>query len=315
MNLKIALFSLLLLISGASTIAQETTAEIQGVITDVNKTGLVGATVVAKHLPTGTVYTTTTRKDGLYNLANLRVGGPYEIRVTFVGYGEALQENVMLLLGQSFRADILMQPASRQLSDVTVTATRQDKIFNNSHTGSQEIISRTQIERLPTINRSLQDFTKLTPSSNGLSFGGRSSQYNNVTVDGANFNNVFGLSSTLGGQTNSQPISIDAIEQIQVNLSPYDVKQGGFSGAGINSVTRSGTNQFKGSIYTYLRNPSLQGYDVGTVTVAKPSFDYNLRGATIGGPLIPNKLFFFISGEQERVALPATKFWWTQQPV
>src|SRR4029453_15625592 len=104
----------------------------------------------------------------------------------------------------------------------------------------------------------LQDFYKLTPTSNGLSFGGRSSQYNNVTVDGANFNNAFGLSSTLGGQTNSQPISIDAIEQIQVNISPYDTRQGGFSGAGINSVTRSGTNQFKGSVYTYIRTPGLQ---------------------------------------------------------
>jgi hypothetical protein len=159
---------------------------------------------------------------------------------------------------------------------------------------------------LPTINRSLQDFTKLTPSSNGLSFGGRNNLYNNVTIDGANFNNAFGLSSTLGGQTNSQPISLDAIEQIQVNVSPYDVRQGGFSGAGINSVTRSGTNEFKGSVYTYIRTPGLLGYDVRTNTVPKGDFDYNLRGASFGGPIIKNKLFIFVSGEQERITSPAT---------
>ena len=304
MKLLLVLVSLLTI--GLKSFCQETTAEIQGVVTDVNDGGLVGATIVATHLPTGTVYTTTTRKDGLYNLANLRVGGPYEINISFVGFVPAKLENVSLLLGQTFSADFKLISASRKLEDVVVTTTRQDKVFNNSHTGSQEIIGRTQIERLPTINRSLQDFTRLTPSSNGLSFGGRSNQYNNVTVDGANFNNVFGLSSTLGGQTSSQPISIDAIEQIQVNLSPYDVKQGGFSGAGINSVTRSGSNNFKGSVYYYLRNPDLQGYNVGTVTIRKPVFDYNLRGASVGGPIITNKLFFFLSGEQERVSQPAT---------
>ena len=306
MKFKFMLLLFAVMAIGIGSFAQETTAEIQGVVSDVNNTGLVGATVVATHLPTGTIYTTSTRKDGLFNLANLRVGGPYDIKVTYVGYTEGRQENVMLLLGQTFRADYKLTIDTRQLGEVVVTATRQDKVFNNSHTGSQEIIGRTQIERLPTINRSLQDFTKLTPSSNGLSFGGRSNQYNNVTVDGANFNNVFGLSSTLGGQTSSQPISIDAIEQIQVNLSPYDVKQGGFSGAGINSVTRSGSNQFKGSVYTYLRSPDLQGYKVGPVQIAKPSFDYNLRGASVGGPIIKNKLFFFVSGEQERVSQPAT---------
>jgi outer membrane receptor for ferrienterochelin and colicin len=306
MNWKLLLFLIVAIPFGTASFSQETTAEIQGVVADAAKTGLVGATITATHLPTGTVYTTTTRKEGLFNLPNLRVGGPYDLKVSYVGFAEGKQDGIMLLLGQTFRADFTLSPSSRDLGNVVVTATRQDKVFNNSHTGSQEIIGRTQIERLPTINRSLQDFTKLTPSSNGLSFGGRSNQYNNVTVDGANFNNVFGLSSTLGGQTSSQPISIDAIEQIQVNLSPYDVKQGGFSGAGVNSVTRSGSNQFKGSVYTYLRSPDLQGYNVRTVEIPKPAFDYNLRGVSVGGPIIPNKLFFFVSGEQERVSQPAT---------
>ena len=284
--------------------AQETTSEIRGVVTDQNGP-IAGATVSALHVPSGTKYATTSRKDGHYNLANLKIGGPYDLTITFVGYKPETQNNITLILGQEFNSDFKLTSESQQLEEVIITS-RPDKTFNKNRTGSQEVINRMQIERLPTINRSLQDFTKLTPSSNGLSFGGRNNLYNNVTVDGANFNNAFGLSSTLGGQTNSQPISLDAIEQIQVNVSPYDVRQGGFSGAGINSVTRSGTNQFKGSVYTYIRTPDLQGYKVRTNTVPKSDFDYSLRGASIGGPIIKNRLFFFISGEQERITQPAT---------
>lgn len=288
-----------------SLMAQETTSEIRGIITDQNGP-VTGATVSAVHLPTATKYVTTSRKDGRYNLPNLRVGGPYEVTVTYVGYKSETQGSITLILGQEFNADFKLISESQALQEVVVTS-RQDKTFNSSHTGTQEIINRAQIERLPTINRSLQDFTKLTPSSNGLSFGGRSNLYNNVTVDGANFNNAFGLSSTLGGQTSSQPISLDAIEQIQVNISPYDVRQGGFSGAGINSVTRSGTNQYKGSVYTYIKSPELQGYNVKTLKIPKPNFTYNLRGASVGGPIIPNKLFFFVSAEQDRQSAPATQ--------
>ena len=285
--------------------AQETTSEIVGTVSG-GTTPLVGATVTVVNVPTGTQSATTTRKEGRYNLPNLRVGGPYTITVTYVGFEQARRDSVFLLLGQEFKSDFNLTASSTALENVIVTSVRQDRVFNTSHTGSQEIVGRNQIERLPTINRSLQDFTKLTPSANGLSIGGRSNLYNNVTVDGANFNNAFGLSSTLGGQTSSQPISLDAIEQIQVNVSPYDVRQGGFSGAGINSVTRSGTNAFKGSVYTYIRTPDLQGYNVRNNTLPKPSFNYNLRGASVGGPLIANKLFFFISGEQERISQPAT---------
>ncbi len=299
-------FFAMVCLSILSTKAQETTSDIQGTITNGNAQ-LAGAAITAIHLPSGTKYVTTSRKDGRYNLPNLKVGGPYEIRVSYVGLKSEKQENVFLVLGQEFKSDFSLQSSTTELATVVVsTARRQDKVFNSGHTGSQEIISRGQIERLPTINRSLQDFTKLAPSSNGLSFGGRSSQYNNITVDGANFNNAFGLSGVLGGQTNSQPISLDAIEQIQVNISPYDVRQGGFSGAGVNSVTRSGTNEIKGSVYTYIRTPDLQGYNVRTNKLVKPSFTYNLRGASIGAPIIKNKLFIFVSGEQERISQPAT---------
>ncbi|MEO5499911.1 MAG: carboxypeptidase regulatory-like domain-containing protein, partial [Ginsengibacter sp.] len=312
--MKKILFAILLFMVSAITFAQETTSEIQGIITDEDNSPLSGATIMAIHIPTGTKYSTTSRKEGRYNLPNLKVGGPYTIIVTYVGYKPETQDNVTLLLGQVFNANVTMIAESKQLQQVVVTS-RLDRVFNNNRTGSQEVVSRTQLERLPTLNRSFQDFTRLTPSANGQStvssspsqsLGGRNGLYNNITVDGANFNNVFGLAGSLGGQTNSQPISLDAIEQIQVSISPYDVKQGGFSGAGVNSVTRSGTNQFKGSIYTYLRNPDLQGYHINTKTIPKPSFKYNQRGATIGGPIIKDKVFFFLSGEQERISQPAT---------
>ncbi len=287
--------------------AQETTSEINGLVTD-GRTPLSGATVVALHQPSGTTYKTTSRKDGRYNLPNLRIGGPYLITITYVGYATRTQDSVNLTLGQEFKADFSLAAESKELSSVTVTGTRQGKVFNSSRTGSQEIITRQQLERLPTITRSLTDYTRLSPTANGLSFGGQSSQYNNLTIDGANFNNSFGLSGTLGGQTNSQPISQDAIEQIQVNTTPFDVRQGGFSGAGINSVTRSGTNQIRGSVYTYLKGPGTQGYHVGKLTVPRQDYSYNLRGANVGGALIKDKLFFFVSFEQERRTDPGTSF-------
>ncbi|MEP6673892.1 MAG: carboxypeptidase regulatory-like domain-containing protein [Ferruginibacter sp.] len=287
--------------------AQETTSEIQGIITDGSK-GLENASITAVHLPTGTRYSTTSRKDGRYNLPNLRVGGPYEITATFVGFNNEKQDNITLLLGQAYKADFTLSAKTNTLTEVTVSAAKQDKVFGNSRTGSQEVINRTQIERLPTINRSLQDFTRLEPTSNGLSFGGRSNQYNNVTVDGANFNNSFGLSGTLGGQTGSQPISLDAIEQIQVNVSPYDIRQGGFTGAGINTVTRSGTNKIRGTVYEYFKNEDNQGYKVGNTVLTKTPIKFSLKGFAVGGPIIKNKLFFFVSAEQVRQELPASSF-------
>ena len=308
MRLKLNLLTAIFVLLGFLVKAQETTSEIQGTVLDSKGAPLAGATIIAIHQPTGSKYTTTSRKDGRYNLANLRVGGPYVITESFVGYKEQQLENVTLSLGQVYKADFVPTAESTELSAVTVTATRQNKIFNNGRTGQQEVVNRVQIERLPTINRSLQDFTKLEPTANGLSFGGRSSQYNNLTVDGANFNNSFGLSGTLGGQTGSQPISLDAIEQIQVNVSPYDVRQGGFSGAGVNTVTRSGTNQFKGSVYFYNKNENYQGYKVANSKVPKTPINFDLWGASVGGAIIKNKVFFFASYEQVRQELPATSY-------
>ncbi|MEX8546761.1 MAG: carboxypeptidase regulatory-like domain-containing protein [Mucilaginibacter sp.] len=278
-----------------------------GTVVDEKGVPLPGVTITALHTPTGTNYATVSRADGRYNLPNLRVGGPYTVTFRFIGFTDYVENNINLALGQESKINAKIQPTSTQLKEVVVTGS-QNKVINNSRTGSQEIISRSQIDRLPTISRSIYDYTKLTPSANGRSFGGRNDNGNNLTVDGALFNNSFGLSSTLGGQANSQPISLDAIEQIQVSVSPFDVTQGRFAGTGINTVTKSGTNEFKGSVYLYKRTAGLVGLNTLTATVARPNVNYNQRGLSVGGPIIKNKLFFFLSGEQERISDPATSF-------
>ena len=305
MTKKFSVLTAIFLLLGFLTFAQETTSEIQGIVTD-GTIAISNATIVAVHVPSGTKYGTTSRKDGRFNLPNLRIGGPYTISVSSVGYKEEKQDNISLLLGQEFKADFKLQQSTSTLTEVVITGATQGKVFNSNRTGSQETISRSQIERLPTISRSFSDFTKLTPSANGQSFGGVSGSYNNLTVDGANFNNAFGLAGSLGGQTNSQPISIDAVEQIQVSISPYDVRQGSFTGAGINSVTRSGTNKFKGSVYNFSRSENTQGYKVNTAQAVKTPIDYNQFGASVGGPVIKDKVFFFGSYEQEKISLPGS---------
>jgi hypothetical protein len=307
--MKTLLFTLLTLALGFPTaiFAQETTSDMQGRITD-GANGLAGATVVAIHTPTGTKYSTTTRKDGRFNLPNLRVGGPYTITVTYTGYQEQKQENVTLTLGQTFFADYNLTQDTKQLQELVLTSTRQNKIFNTSHTGQQEIITRNQLEMLPTVGRAFSDFTKLEPTSNGLSFAGTNPGMNNVTVDGADFNNSFGLSSTLGGQAGAQPIALDAIDQIQVNISPFDVREGGFTGAGINAITRSGTNKFRGTVYDYIKGPGTIGYHVDNTVVPRTPFNFNTIGASLGGPIITNKLFFFVNAEEDLQSAPATSY-------
>ena len=287
--------------------AQETTSEIQGLVSD-GKSGLSGVTIVATHQPTGTKYITSTRNDGRYNLPNLKIGGPYSIHVTSIGFKAEHQDEITLLLGQSHKANFSLKEATTTLQEVVVTS-GQNKVFNASRTGAQEIINRRLIEGIPNVNRSWKDLVKLVPSQNNLSFGGLSSQLNNVTLDGANFNNSFGLGDgTLGGQTGAQPISLDAIEQIQVNITPFDVKYGGFAGGSINTVTRSGKNQSFGSAYQFFKNNNLQGYKVGDITQPKQDFTYDLKGFTAGGAIVKNKLFFFINGEQESRMEPGTQW-------
>ena len=277
-----------------------TTAAMNGTITDSKGQPLPGATVVATHTPTGTTYGNSTNADGRFNIQNMRVGGPYTVKVSFVGYQDFTRTGITLSLGENFRFDTKLGDASTELTEVTVTG-RQNPVINADRTGAATTVQREQIERLPTLNRSFADFTRLTPQAgNNGSFGGRSGAFNNITIDGAIFNNSFGLSGTLGGQTNAQPISIDAIDQIQVSIAPFDVRQGSFTGAGINAVTRSGTNKFQGSVYEFRRTQSLVGKNVRDQTNVFPSFDLTNFGARLGGPLIKDKLFFFVNYEQEK---------------
>jgi hypothetical protein len=307
--IKRLLLSAFIILSVLWSFGQETTSSMLGSVTQ-NGTGLAGATVTALHVPTGTKYTTTTRKDGRYNLDGLRVGGPYTLSVSYVGFKEEKTENIFLTIGQDYTGDFTMTSDTRELAAVTVSAGRQNPVFNNSHTGSQVQFNRAQLEQLPTVTRSLQDFTKLEPtaSSGGLSFAGTNPGMNNITVDGADFNNSFGLASTLGGQANAQPIAMDALDQLQVQTSPYDVRQGNFTGGLVNSVTRSGSNTFRGTVYTYLKGPGTIGYKADDYVAPKTPFTFNIAGASLGGPIIKDKLFFFVNAEQDLQTAPATGF-------
>ena len=276
-----------------------TTAAMNGTITDNKDQALPGATVIAVHQPTGTQYVAATNADGRFNIQNMRVGGPYNVKVTFVGFSDVARTGLFLTLAQNQRIDVKLSESTTQISEVAVTG-RRDPVINSGRTGAATNVQREQIERLPSLSRSFQDFTRLTPQSNGLNFAGRNGNYNNLTIDGAIFNNSFGLSSTPGGQANAQPISIDAIQELQVSLAPYDVRQGSFTGAGINAITRSGTNDISASIYAFHRSNSLVGSRVTNIQQPFPDFSLNQIGARIGGPIIKNKLFYFLSVEGER---------------
>ncbi|MEP7319785.1 MAG: carboxypeptidase regulatory-like domain-containing protein, partial [Panacibacter sp.] len=304
---KCYLWIILFTLMACTGSAQETTSEIAGIVVS-NDGPSSHATVTAVHLPTGTVYTTTTRKDGRYNLPNLKVGGPYIITVSFIGYKEEKQENILLILGEEFKADFILDTDYKVLQGLTVNAQPHDKVFNYNRTGSQEIISRLQLERLPAFSRSLKDFARLIPSASGMSLGGRNGLYNSVTIDGVNFNNVVSISSSQGKQIPGPPISLETIEQIQVNITPYDVRMGGFTGSSINSVTRSGTNNMQGAIYSYFNGADAMGYKVGNTTLPKTDFSYLMKGFYVSGPIVKNKLFFFLSAEREVTLYPVADF-------
>ena len=282
-----------------------TTAALTGAIRDQGGTALPGATVIAVHTPTNTQYVATTNADGFYNIQNMRVGGPYTIRTSYVGYQEQTVEGVSLALGKTARVDFTLSESARQLGEVEITGARND-IFNQDRTGAATNVSREQLEKLPTLSRSLQDFTRLTPQASGNSIAGTNNRFNNITIDGAVNNDVFGLSGsgTPGGQAGTQPISLDAIQEIQVVVAPYDVKLGNFTGGGINAVTRSGSNKFSGSIYGFGRNESTIGKAVEGPRVKADEFSNYQYGIRVGGPIIKDKLFFFTNYDATRITEP-----------
>ncbi|OGU97630.1 MAG: hypothetical protein A2330_01515 [Ignavibacteria bacterium RIFOXYB2_FULL_36_7] len=272
-----------------------TTASLNGLVQDAEGNPLPGANVIALHVPSGTSYGASTRDNGLFNLPNLRVGGPYTVTVSYVGYNSQKEENIYLSLGQNFRLEFAMESEAVTVGEVVVTA-EQDAVLNSNRTGAATYIEVDQIQSLPTIKRSIRDLIRLDPRSDGnYSFGGKNWLFNNISLDGSYFNNPFGLDDPApGGQTNSEPVPYDAVDQVQVSVAPYDVRQGGFTGAGINTVTKSGTNQIRGSLYSFYRNETLLGNTVsGNEVIANPELLFYQSGFSVSGPIIQNKLFFF----------------------
>jgi outer membrane receptor protein involved in Fe transport len=273
-----------------------TTSSMTGIVTDSKGEGLPGATVVAIHTPSGTQYGASTGVDGRFNLLNMRVGGPYTVNVSYLGFQPQRVDNVTLKLAEQFVLNTTLSESGTNLQEVVISGTR-DMLLNAERSGAVTNVGVREIETLPTITRSLNDFTRITPQANGTSVGGGNYRQNQITVDGADFNNNFGIGSNL--PAGGSPISLDAIEEISVNVTPFDVRQSGFIGSSVNAVTRSGTNEFKGSLYTYFRNQNQQGNRVAGEEINRQDMQYNQYGFRLGGPIIKNKLFFFINAETE----------------
>lgn len=291
---------LLIFCSSVAMMGQTTTSSIKGIVKSSAGETLPAATILAIHTPTGSKYSGVSNVDGRYNMLNMRIGGPYKITISFVGYESQVYNEVFLELGKALILDAQLNDVSQQLTEVKVTGSK-NKVFGNGRTGAETTIGRKELTALPSISRSADDFTRLEPSASGGSFGGRNDQYNSYSLNGAVFNNPFGLdAATPGGQTGSQPISLDAIEQIQVATAPYDVTLSGFTGASVNAVTKSGTNEFHGTAYTFFRNQDLTGSKIKGQEIFVPSLEQTQAGFSFGGPIVKDKLFFFANYEIDK---------------
>ncbi|MCL6259003.1 carboxypeptidase regulatory-like domain-containing protein [Aquiflexum sp. TKW24L] len=283
------------------------TSSMSGRVVDNTGETLPGANVVATHTPSGTRYGAVTNIEGRYTIPGMRVGGPYSVTVSFIGFESQTVEGVFLSLGIAANVNVTMLGDGEELAEVIVTGDK-NAVFSSDRTGATTAIGNETINKLPTISRRIGDFTRLTPQANGNSFGGQDSRLNNITVDGSYFNNSFGLGGQPGDRTGVSPISLDAIDQISVNVAPYDVRQGNFTGAGVNTVTRSGTNEFNGSAYYFWRGSDNVGTQAGDNTFNPGEFKYRQVGFRLGGPIIKNKLFFFASFEDDKQTTPGTNF-------
>lgn len=304
--IKLAALLLLLALFTPGIHAQETTSTLTGTVYDDHKAPVSYATVVIRHEPTGTVSGAQTNAKGYFTIPNLKPGGPYTVRISFTGYKEEMIENQNLTLGENGPLNVIMTASdSRALKEITVSSQR-------GQAGGTSV-GRQQIATLPTLGRSLGDFTRLTPQSNNNSFAGTSFRYNNITMDGAINNDAIGFSNSFGGQsgggqsgtagagTRTNPYSLDAIQEVQVQLAPYDVKLGNFTGGSVNAVTKSGTNEFHGDVYCYGRNAAMVGKSPDELkTKLSSDFKDYQAGASLGGAIIKNKLFYFINGEITR---------------
>ena len=296
-SLKHLLLAGIAMLAGTLAYAQVTTSSMNGRVADEKGEPVVGAAVVATHEPSGTVYGAIVNQNGQYTINGMRAGGPYKVEVSSVGYNSLLFKDVTLQLAETYNLSATLKESTEFLEQVVVIGTAKSK-FSNENTGAATNIDNSQIAALPTVSRSITDVTRLSPyGGNGMSFAGADGRTANFTVDGANFNNNFGLSEKLPG--GGSPISIDAIEEMQVVISPFDVRQTNFIGGGINAITKSGTNTFKGTAYVYHKNENLRGDAIcgEQITGARAKDRTTTYGFTLGGPIVKNKLFFFVNYE------------------
>ena len=301
-TIKCFLTALAAVLLGVTSFAQVTTSSLNGRVADENQEPLAGAAIVAVHTPSGTQYAAVANEHGRFNIIGMRAGGPYTVEVSFLGMGTIQYNDVMLTLGEPYTIDAVMKP-STELDEVVLIA---ESSFNASKTGAGANFNLTAVENMPTIDRSIYDVVKYTPQASlnkdgGISFAGSNNRYNSFQIDGAVANDSFGLaaSGTNGGQTGANPVSLDAIEEIQVVVAPFDVRQSGFTGGAINAITKSGTNKVKGTAYGYFNNQDFIGTTPGDVE-KRTKYDTQSTqtyGFTIGAPIVKNKLFIFASGE------------------
>ncbi|MFM8179365.1 MAG: carboxypeptidase regulatory-like domain-containing protein, partial [Candidatus Kapaibacterium sp.] len=295
-----------------------TTGSISGRVTDAKTgTGLSGATVVVVQVSSGSRYGAVARKNGSFRISGVRIGGDYRVTATFVGYATSVRENVGVSAGENTDVTFALRETNATTQDVVITAT-QDAVFQQSKNGSGTSLSEAEIQATPSINRSLSDIARVNPYASqttgygsddglqGISIAGSNSRYNNIQIDGAVANDMFGLgqAGTAGSQANANVVSMDAIQELQVNVSPYDVRQSGFTGAVVNAVTRSGSNRTAGSVYTYGRNQLLVGRSPDAARAPYPSFNDYQFGGRIGGAIIPSTLFYHVTAETRQRTRP-----------
>lgn len=304
---KRLLFLFMLLVSFTTAMmAQITTSGMGGKVT-ADGEDVIGATIEVVHVPSGTKYQAVTNAKGMYAINGMRPGGPYRVKVSYIGYQSKSFDNVSLQLGQTYNLNVGLNEDAQQLGEVVVNAKATK--FTTEKTGASTNIDNQMLQSMPSVSRSITDYTRLSPyGGNGMSFAGADGRTANFTVDGADFNNNFGLSSALPG--GGSPISIDAIQEMQVVISPFDVRQTNFVGGGVNAITKSGTNTFRGTAYVYHQNEQMHGdaVDGEQIAGAREKDRTTTWGMTLGGPIIKDKLFFFVNGEMKKIPTVANRW-------